>query len=68
MKPENYDGYFARAKSYYEYGNYSEALKDIQLAIERSQPTTLEIRNILIRLRDDIRHKNDNSDSIITSL
>lgn len=59
MKPENYDGYFARAKSYFEMGNYVEALKDTQMALDRcnSKTTSLDIINVLVRLRDDITRK-----------
>lgn len=57
IKPDNYDGYFARSKAYLEFGNLSEALRDAKLAVQKSNSTTPEIKNTLLLLHDNIIQK-----------
>uniref|UniRef100_A0A182M6Z2 Orc1-like AAA ATPase domain-containing protein n=1 Tax=Anopheles culicifacies TaxID=139723 RepID=A0A182M6Z2_9DIPT len=57
IKPNAYDGYYARAKALMESGNYSEALRDASAALARAQPTTVEIRETLTRLHGDLQKR-----------
>ncbi|XP_053671068.1 protein TANC2 [Anopheles nili] len=57
IKPNAYDGYYARAKALMEQGSYSDALKDASAALARAQPTTAEIRETLTRLHGDLQKR-----------
>uniref|UniRef100_A0A182W197 Uncharacterized protein n=1 Tax=Anopheles minimus TaxID=112268 RepID=A0A182W197_9DIPT len=57
IKPNAYDGYYARSKALMEHGNYSEALRDASAALARAQPTTAEIRETLTRLHGDLQKR-----------
>lgn len=54
LKPNNYDGYYARAKALLEVGDIHEALKDAKHALERSKNQSIDIKDALIRLHDDL--------------
>ncbi|XP_035899311.1 protein TANC2 isoform X1 [Anopheles stephensi] len=57
IKPNAYDGYYARSKALMEQGNYSDALRDASAALARAQPTTAEIRETLTRLHGDLQKR-----------
>uniref|UniRef100_A0A182NCZ4 Protein TANC2 n=1 Tax=Anopheles dirus TaxID=7168 RepID=A0A182NCZ4_9DIPT len=57
IKPNAYDGYYARAKALMEQGSYGEALRDASAALARAQPTTVEIRETLTRLHGDLQKR-----------
>uniref|UniRef100_A0A4Y0BL15 RING-type domain-containing protein n=1 Tax=Anopheles funestus TaxID=62324 RepID=A0A4Y0BL15_ANOFN len=57
IKPNAYDGYYARSKALMEQGSYSEALRDASAALARAQPTTAEIRETLTRLHGDLQKR-----------
>ncbi|XP_052869330.1 protein TANC2 [Anopheles cruzii] len=57
IKPNAYDGYYARSKALMEYGNYTEALRDASTALARAQTTTPEIRDTLTRLHGDLQKR-----------
>lgn len=57
LKPNNYDGFYARAKALMEVGNVSAALLDAKAALERSATQTVEIKTALLRLHDDLEKK-----------
>lgn len=57
IKPNNYDGFYARSKALLEYGNFEEALKDAKSAIDRSKNTSVDIRETLSRLHEDLTKK-----------
>uniref|UniRef100_A0A1Q3FMG5 RING-type domain-containing protein n=1 Tax=Culex tarsalis TaxID=7177 RepID=A0A1Q3FMG5_CULTA len=57
IKPNAYDGYYARSKALMEYGNYGEALKDAGVALTKSHSTAIEIRETLTRLHGDLQKR-----------
>ncbi|XP_058055857.1 protein TANC2 [Anopheles bellator] len=57
IKPNAYDGYYARSKALMEYGNYTDALRDASTALARAQTTTPEIRDTLTRLHGDLQKR-----------
>nr|XP_029718771.1 protein TANC2-like isoform X1 [Aedes albopictus] len=57
IKPNAYDGHYARSKALMEYGNYGEALRDAGLALTKAQSTSLEIRETLTRLHSDLQKR-----------
>uniref|UniRef100_A0AAG5CPM9 RING-type domain-containing protein n=1 Tax=Anopheles atroparvus TaxID=41427 RepID=A0AAG5CPM9_ANOAO len=57
IKPNAYDGYYARAKALMEYGSYTEALRDASAALARAQTTTPDIRDTLTRLHSDLQKR-----------
>lgn len=61
LRPNSYEGFYARAKANFEYGHLNKALTDTQLAIQKSVNSSQEIRNVLGRLREDIFHAQSNN-------
>ncbi|XP_055636122.1 protein TANC2 isoform X2 [Toxorhynchites rutilus septentrionalis] len=57
IKPNAYDGYYARSKALMEYGNFGEALKDAGTALLKSHSTSPEIRETLTRLHSDLQKR-----------
>ncbi|XP_049533516.1 protein TANC2 isoform X2 [Anopheles darlingi] len=57
IKPNAYDGYYARSKALMEHGNYGEALRDASTALARAQQTSPEIRETLTRLHSDLQKR-----------
>lgn len=57
IKPNAYDGYYARSKALMEYGNYGEALRDAGVALTKSHATSIEIRETLTRLHSDLQKR-----------
>lgn len=57
IKPNAYDGYYARSKALMEHGNYAEALRDASTALARAQQTSPEIRDTLTRLHSDLQKR-----------
>lgn len=57
LKPNNYDGFYARAKALMEVGNTRAALSDAKSALERAVNQTIEIKTALIRLHGDLEKK-----------
>ncbi|XP_058455784.1 protein TANC2 isoform X2 [Malaya genurostris] len=57
IKPNAYDGYYARSKALMECGNYVEALRDAGVAITKSHSASLEIRETLTRLHSDLKKR-----------
>ncbi|KAK9872671.1 hypothetical protein WA026_018805 [Henosepilachna vigintioctopunctata] len=60
MKPESYEAYYARAKAYLNLSNYEQALKDVREALKLSPLQNIQIRKVLIYLRDEINSKLNN--------
>lgn len=58
LKPQSYDGYYARAKALLEVNNISDAFRDAKHALERSKNQSIEIKDALIRLHDDLSKRN----------
>ncbi|XP_055540780.1 protein TANC2 isoform X2 [Wyeomyia smithii] len=61
IKPNAYDGYYARSKASMEYGNFSEALKDAGTALTKCHSASLEIRETLTRLHSDLQKRHMNA-------
>lgn len=65
LKPNNYDGYYARAKASMEANNFSDALADTQQALEKVklqqkyQKVSLEVKETLSRLCDELNKRVD---------
>ncbi|XP_021708757.1 protein TANC2 isoform X2 [Aedes aegypti] len=57
IKPNAYDGYYARSKALMEYGNYGEALRNASMALTKAQSTSMEIRETLTRLHSDLQKR-----------
>lgn len=57
LKPNNYDGFYARAKALMEVGNIAAALLDAKAALDRSATQTVEIKTALLRLHDDLEKR-----------
>lgn len=57
LKPDTYEGYFARAKAYLENGSITEALKDSKMSIEKAVNTSSDTKKILIRFQDDLSQR-----------
>ncbi|XP_065085267.1 protein TANC2 isoform X2 [Ochlerotatus camptorhynchus] len=57
IKPNAYDGYYARSKARMEYANYGEALRDAGIALTKAHSTSLEIRETLTRLHSDLQKR-----------
>ncbi|XP_044761328.1 protein TANC2 isoform X3 [Coccinella septempunctata] len=60
MKPESYEAYYARAKAYLSLSNYEQALKDVKEALKLSPLQNMQIRKVLVYLRDEINSKLNN--------
>lgn len=60
MKPESYEAYYARAKAYLNFSNYDQALKDVKEALKLSPLQNMQIRKVLVVLRDEINSKLNN--------
>lgn len=58
LKPHSYDGYYARAKALLELNNTMDAIKDAKHALERSKNQSIEIKDALIRLHEDLSKRN----------
>lgn len=54
LRPDNYEGYYARAKSFMELNNIDEALNDAREAINRSVNASVDIQQILLRLQTEL--------------
>lgn len=59
LRPDNYEGYYARAKAFMELNNIDEALQDAREAIareaiNRSVNASGDIQQILLRLQDEL--------------
>ncbi|XP_058821683.1 protein TANC2 isoform X2 [Topomyia yanbarensis] len=57
IKPNAYDGYYARSKALMEHGKYGEALRDAGVALTKSHSASLEIRETLTRLHSDLKKR-----------
>lgn len=57
LRPENYEGYYARSKAYMELERLDEALFDARMALERSAGASADIQKILVRLQDDLEQR-----------
>lgn len=54
LRPDNYEGYYARAKSLMELNSIDEALSDAREAINRSASASVDIQQILLRLQREL--------------
>lgn len=65
IKPNSYDGYYARAKASMEAKNFSNALADTQKALEKVklqqeyQNVSVEVKETLMRLCDELNKQID---------
>ena len=63
IKPNNYDGYYARAKGLLEMHRYTDALNDAKQAIEKVklqqkyQKISVEVQETLLRLHEELSKK-----------
>ena len=57
LRPETYEGFYARAKTHMELGNQTEALNDAKAALEKSSMAPIEIKKVLMRLQEEIGHR-----------
>lgn len=69
MRPENYEGYYARAKAHLDNQDVAAASKDTATAIEYAKHSSIEIKKVLLRLQEELNQrsqkltKNANSNS-----
>ncbi|KAJ6636025.1 Protein TANC2 [Pseudolycoriella hygida] len=54
LRPDNYEGYYARAKAFMDLNNVEEALNDAREAINKSINTSVDIQQILLRLEQEL--------------
>lgn len=60
IKPNNYDGYYARSKALMEANNFSDALADTRQALDKVrlqqkyQKISVEVKETLSRLEDEL--------------
>lgn len=54
LRPDNYEGYYARAKALMELNNIDEALNDAREATNRSFNASVDIQQVLLRLQNDL--------------
>lgn len=54
LRPDNYEGYYARAKAFMELNDIDAALIDAQEAINKSVNASVDIQQILVRLQDEL--------------
>lgn len=57
LRPDSYEGYYARSKVNIEMGRMDEAMNDAKMAFERSEKASNDIKNVLRRLQDDVNHR-----------
>uniref|UniRef100_A0A336KHD6 CSON010478 protein n=1 Tax=Culicoides sonorensis TaxID=179676 RepID=A0A336KHD6_CULSO len=58
LKPHSYDGFYARAKALLEVNNIADALKNAKNALERSKNQSIEVKDALIRLHEELTKRN----------
>lgn len=63
LRPDNYEGYYARAKAFMELNNIDEALNDAREAVNRSVTAAVDIQQILLRLQNDLYQRSIASSS-----
>lgn len=54
LRPNNYEGYYARAKAFMELNNIDGALNDAREAINKSVNASVDIQQILLRLQNEL--------------
>lgn len=57
MRPDSYEGYYARSKVHLEMVRMNEAMSDAKKAYERSNKASTDIKNVLRRLQEDISQR-----------
>lgn len=57
LRPDNYEGYYARSKAHMELNHFEEALHDAKLAVEKSGNAGGDIQKILARLQDELTQR-----------
>lgn len=57
LRPDNYEGYYARSKAFMELNDIDAALNDAQEAITRSVNASVDIQQILLRLQQELYQK-----------
>lgn len=63
LHPDTYEGYYSRAKAQLERGAMSDAMQDIQNALQRAADSSMDVRKILLRLQDEIKQRTASSDA-----
>lgn len=54
LRPDNYEGYYARAKAFMELNDIDAALNDAQEAINKSINASVDIQQVLVRLQKEL--------------
>lgn len=54
LRPDSYEGYYARSKVNIEMGRMADAMTDAKSAYDKSDNASMDIKNVLRRLQDDI--------------
>lgn len=57
MRPENYEGYYARAKAHLDNGDISSATNDTKTAIEYAKHSSIDIKKVLLRLQEELAQR-----------
>lgn len=57
MKPESYEAYYARAKARLDSKLYENALADVREAIRLAPQNNLDVKKVLLYLKEDITNK-----------
>lgn len=57
LRPDSYEGYYARSKVLIEMSRMSEAMNDAKKALEHSDKASSDIKNVLRRLQEDISQR-----------
>lgn len=68
LRPDNYEGYYARAKAHLEVNNIADALLDANQAIETSKNASIDIKKILLRLQEDLQQRANGSKLVAESM
>ncbi|XP_074653753.1 protein TANC2-like [Tubulanus polymorphus] len=59
MKPQSFEGFYARARAKRDNGMYDAALEDLMEAM-KIQPSNRELRRLLVRVKEECRHQGKN--------
>lgn len=57
LRPDNYEGYYARAKALMEVDSADDALRDAKLALDKAANASMDIQKILQRLQSDLSQR-----------
>lgn len=54
LRPDNYKGYYARAKAFMELNNIEEAINDAREAVNKSVNASVDIQQDLLQLQKEL--------------